>query len=340
MSEVSNENALTTIDETQRALATITNIPDARKWLHISEALAAATIREYKAAGLQATKEDRDITYRNAVKAGELRLKVEAILGELIKKEQEAGRLAKPGDIKEQKRCNSNVTLLKDYGLSRMDSQRAQKIFEYSYLILKVVDEAIEARDIPTRRGLEVMVRLEENKTVEQQKVPRPMPTGKYSILLIDPPWNPDFSPSSSRRVQRHFPILTLDELKDTKIPSADDAMLFLWTTAPMLKQALELMEAWGFEYRTNAVWDKEVMGTGYYFRGQHELLLIGKKGEFKAPAPENRSSSVIRAKRGKHSQKPEVTYQIIEKMYPNEAYIELFARSERKGWTSWGNEP
>lgn len=182
--------------------------------------------------------------------------------------------------------------------------------------------------------------RLEENKAVAEQKVTKPMPVGQYSILLADPPWESDFSPTSARRTQRHYPTRTLDELKALKVPAAENAMLFLWTTAPMLKQALELMDAWSFEYRTNAVWDKEVFGTGYYFRSQHELLLVGKKGEFKAPAERNRSSSVIREKRRTHSQKPEVTYEIIEKMYPGEKYLELFSRNQRKGWDGWGNEP
>lgn len=338
-----NQKAMATIDETQQALATITNIPDCRKWLHISEGLVEATIKEYRAADLQGTKDDRDTSYRNAVKAGKLRLKIEAKLGELIRLEQEAGRLAiSKNTLKQYRNRTGAITVkrLKDYGLTADDSSRAQRVYDYQYLIPGVVEEAVEAKDIPTRRDLEVMIRVEENKAVEQQKIQRPMPEGKYSILLVDPPWTPDFSPSSSRRVQRHYPTLTLDKLKEMEIPSAEDTMLFLWTTAPMLKQALELMEAWGFEYRTNAVWDKEVIGTGYYFRGQHELLLVGKKGEFKAPIQENRSSSVIRQRRGKHSQKPEIVYEIIEKMYPGEAYLELFARSKRKGWASWINEP
>lgn len=77
---------------------------------------------------------------------------------------------------------------------------------------------------------------------------------------------------------------MELEEIKTLSIPSADNAVLFLWATAPKLKEALEVMEAWGFEYRTNAVWDKEIIGMGYWFRGQHELLLVGVKGEFSPP--------------------------------------------------------
>jgi N6-adenosine-specific RNA methylase IME4 len=332
-----SETYLTKISEAEKMLANITSIPDARKWLHISEGLVDATIKEYKAADIKGTKDDRDAAYRNAVKAGELRLQVEARLGELIQQEQEAGRLADKG---RPNKCRTGATFLRDLGLTRDDSRRAQMVAEHKDLIPMVIAKAMEVADIPTRRDLEILLRLEENKAVEQQKVQKAMPPGQYSVLLVDPPWEPDFSPSSSRRVQRHYPTLTLDELKRIKIPSASDAMLFLWTPPPMLRQALELMEAWSFEYRTCAVWDKEVIGTGYYFRSQHEILLVGKRGKLDAPHPSNRSSSVIRARRTKHSRKPEVVYEIIEKMYPAEKYIELFARNERKGWASWGNEP
>jgi hypothetical protein len=144
--ETATETTIATIDETERALSTITSIPDARKWLHISGGLVEATIREYKAADIKGTKEDRDKAYRNAVKAGELRLKLEAILGEQIKREQEAGRLATQ-DSGRRKKCATNGTLIKtlsDYGLDRHESSRAQKIAEHKDLIPVVVAKAIE----------------------------------------------------------------------------------------------------------------------------------------------------------------------------------------------------
>jgi hypothetical protein len=105
--------------------------------------MAEATIREYKATDIKGTKEDRDAAYRNAVKAGELRLKIEAKLGELIKQEQEAGRLASQNSG--NRNLGNNVVTLKDYGLTKMDSYRAQKIAEHKDLIPVVVAKAIEA---------------------------------------------------------------------------------------------------------------------------------------------------------------------------------------------------
>ena len=128
MTEMPSEQKalLAKFDEAQ-ALATITNIPDARKWLHISEGLVEATIKEYKAADIKGTKDVRDASYRNAVKASKLRLMLEAKLGELLKIEQESGLRAK---------SSTDGTLqLKDYGLTKKDSHRAQQIYSMSPFI-------------------------------------------------------------------------------------------------------------------------------------------------------------------------------------------------------------
>jgi N6-adenosine-specific RNA methylase IME4 len=122
------------------------------------------------------------------------------------------------------------------------------------------------------------------------------------------------------------------------KIPTTENAVILMWATNPKLKEAIELLESWGFEYKTNMVWIKDKFGTGWWVRGQHELLLLGTKGKVKTPANHLRPSSVISAKRTKHSKKPEM-YEIIEKIFPRQKYLELFARNKRKGWESWGND-
>jgi len=165
------------------------------------------------------------------------------------------------------------------------------------------------------------------------------IPDNLFNVILADPPWQYDFSLTVNREIENHYPTMTLEEIKAVKVPAARDAVLFLWVTAPKLIEGLEVMSAWGFEYRTCAVWDKEVIGMGYWFRNQHELLIVGTRGNPFVPAPENRFPSVIRAKREEHSRKPEVVYEMIEKMLPGCKYLELFARQQRTGWTAWGNE-
>lgn len=100
----------------------------------------------------------------------------------------------------------------------------------------------------------------------------------KYEVIYADPPWRYDFSKSNSREIENQYPTMSVDEICSLKVPTADNAVLYLWATAPKLLEALRVMDAWGFEYKTNAVWDKQIIGMGYWFRGQHELLLVVEK--------------------------------------------------------------
>jgi N6-adenosine-specific RNA methylase IME4 len=118
-----------------------------------------------------------------------------------------------------------------------------------------------------------------------------------------------------------------------------------MWATAPKLIEALEVMKSWGFQYKTHAVWDKENWGSGYWFRGQHELLLVGVKGQHKPPAQSQRVSSIIRITRGDHSSKPDQVRDMIRDWFPTAKRLELFARKWTsfwpipEGWDVWGNE-
>lgn len=172
-----------------------------------------------------------------------------------------------------------------------------------------------------------------------------------YTVILADCPWRYDFAETDNRKIENQYPTMDVDELKKFKVEfangkkkliddiAAKDSVLFFWATAPKLREALTVLEAWGFEYKTHAVWDKEKIGMGYWFRGQHELLLVGTKGKMPAPADSSRVSSIIRSPRNKHSEKPEEVYELIEKMYPKAARVEVFARIEREGWDSLGNQ-
>ena len=164
---------------------------------------------------------------------------------------------------------------------------------------------------------------------------------GAYPVLLCDPPWRYDFAETDTREIENQYPTMTPDELGALKVPAAADSVLFLWATAPKLVEALTVMSAWGFTYKTNAVWDKGRIGMGYWFRGQHELLLVGTRGQFSPPEQRLRISSLIRAKRGRHSEKPTKVYGMIETMFPMHRgqWCELFARRRRNGWIQWGNE-
>jgi N6-adenosine-specific RNA methylase IME4 len=173
-----------------------------------------------------------------------------------------------------------------------------------------------------------------------QSNVPQEF-NGLYDIIYADPPWQYDFSVESSRDIENQYPTMSKEELIGLaeKIPAAENCVLFMWVTAPKFAEGLDLLELWGFKYKSNLAWDKEIMGMGYWFRGQHEHLLVGVKGEVSPPHESVRHPSVIRSKRSKHSKKPEEVYELIERYFPDKRKIELFARSQRQGWDSWGNQ-
>lgn len=167
----------------------------------------------------------------------------------------------------------------------------------------------------------------------------------KYQIIYSDPPWRYDFSKSGSRKIENQYSTMELEDIKNLQVPSDDNSVLYLWATTPKLVEALEVMKAWGFTYKSHAIWDKDCIGMGYWFRGQHELLLVGTKGNFSPPKAELRKSSIVKIKRGEHSSKPDYFKTLIDLWYPEMDKLEMFARDRTpllpkpEKWSVWGNE-
>ncbi|SCK49366.1 N6-adenosine-specific RNA methylase IME4 [Variovorax sp. HW608] len=163
----------------------------------------------------------------------------------------------------------------------------------------------------------------------------------RYPVIYCDPPWRYDYVETESRAIENQYPTLDLQDIMSLPVQEIafDDCVLYMWATSPKLADAMEVLPAWGFTYRTCAVWDKRKLGMGYYFRQQHELLLVATRGEPPTPLPENRPSSVFAFERGEHSVKPVEVYEFIEAMYPELPKLEMFSRSPRTGWGAWGNQ-
>lgn len=158
----------------------------------------------------------------------------------------------------------------------------------------------------------------------------------RYSVVYADPPW--DYLPE----VELGYPTMPLVDI--CKMPvnqrAADDAVLFLWCPAGQLHAGLQVIEAWGFTYKTHAIWDKERTGTGVYFQSQHEMLLLATRGNLPEVPMNRRPASIFREVRRKPSQKPNAAYVLIESMYPELNRLELFCRGKpREDWAGWGNE-
>lgn len=171
----------------------------------------------------------------------------------------------------------------------------------------------------------------------------------KYQVIYADPPWRYDFSKKTADTIEVHYPTMSLEEICSLKIPSEDNSVLYLWATAPKLLEALEVIKNWGFIYKTHAIWDKGRVGIGYWFLGQHELLLVATKGKFSPPKDTERISSVIKENKTEHSKKPAYVRDMLSKWFPDKSKIEIFARPNTQldltgkntfdGWDVFGNE-
>jgi N6-adenosine-specific RNA methylase IME4 len=162
---------------------------------------------------------------------------------------------------------------------------------------------------------------------------------GPFDVLYADPPWRYEQVRTDSRAIENQYPTMELGDICALQPPVCDDAILFLWTTAPKLTEAAQVIDAWGFNYRTAMFWVKDRIGMGHYVRQRAEPLLIAKRGDMPTPETSCRPDSVVEAPRGEHSVKPDIFYELIETMYPGRRYGELFARRRRPGWAAWGNE-
>jgi N6-adenosine-specific RNA methylase IME4 len=170
------------------------------------------------------------------------------------------------------------------------------------------------------------------------------LPAKKYGVIYADPEWRFEVysrDTGMDRAADNHYPTSGTDAICARPVAdiAADDCALFLWATVPMLPDALRVMAAWGFDYKSHCIWAKDRIGTGYWFRNQHELLLVGTRGKIPAPAMGTQVASLFDAPVGKHSAKPVHFYELIESYFPTLPKIELNARAARLGWDAWGYE-
>ncbi len=198
------------------------------------------------------------------------------------------------------------------------------------------------AKEIRAARGeVRRAERIEKIVEISKGNAPLGQIAERYPVVYADPPWRYEHAESDSRAIENQYPTMALDDIKALPVAdiTMDDCILFMWATSPKLHEAFQLLDAWGFGYRTCAVWDKQKIGMGYYFRQQHELLLVAVKGSPPTPKPADRPSSVFSYPRGPHSAKPVEVYEILEAMYPELPKLEMFCRSPREGWGAWGNQ-
>jgi N6-adenosine-specific RNA methylase IME4 len=170
----------------------------------------------------------------------------------------------------------------------------------------------------------------------------------KYQIIYADPPWAYRNMGNIQAAANSHYSTMSNEDICNLGFQvdslADDNSILFLWATFPKIQEALDVMKAWGFEYKTvGFTWIKKnknltnFFGVGWYTKSNAEVCLIGVKG--KAPKISNRISSVVETIRERHSKKPEIVRQKIVEFCGDIPRIELFAREKTEGWDVWGNE-
>ena len=173
----------------------------------------------------------------------------------------------------------------------------------------------------------------------------------RYSTVLADPPWQ--FQNRTGKMAPEHrrlsrYSTMTLQEIQDLPVDAIveDTAHLYLWVPNALMPQGLDVMQSWGFTYKTNLVWYKirkdggpDRRGVGFYFRNVTEMVLFGVRGKNARTLQPGRSQeNIMSSRKREHSRKPDEQYSIIESCSPG-PFIELFARGPREGWTVWGNQ-
>jgi N6-adenosine-specific RNA methylase IME4 len=160
-----------------------------------------------------------------------------------------------------------------------------------------------------------------------------PPAIGPYGVIYADPPWQ--FATYSDRgkgrSAEAHFDCMVLREIKSLPVArwAAQDAALYLWTTVPHLELSLGVIAAWGFRYRSSFAWIKDRIGTGYWARNRHELLLVGARGAGICPRYRGirLADSVIEGGQRQYARKPDAARAVIDRYHPDARRLELFAR-------------
>ena len=185
----------------------------------------------------------------------------------------------------------------------------------------------------------------------DRSAAPLPNVEGGFKTILADPPWR--FSNRTGKVAPEHrrldrYSTMDLADIRALPVGdvAADNAHLYLWVPNALLPDGLEVLRAWGFQYKSNLVWHKirkdggsDGRGVGFYFRNVTELILFGVRGKnARTLAPGRSQVNLLATQKREHSRKPDELYPLVESCSPG-PFLEMFARGSRKGWSTWGNQ-
>lgn len=258
-----------------------------------------------------------------------------------IRAEHKAGRLlaatiSRGGDRRPGARLRDAT--LADLGISRSQSSRWQQVGRLTDAELEAYFSACveTGREITTSALVVLALGAARRR---QASVPDLPATSGYRTVLVDPPWPYDEGTRYKQTRPAHYPEMSLEQIRSLPVAdlaASDGAHLYLWATNAFMRHAFSVVDAWGFEHRTVITWCKPQLGVGVWYRNTTEHLVFATRGVL--PTLRADVGTWFSAPRGRHSQKPEEAFELIEAVSPGPR-IELFARTRRRGWDAWGDE-
>jgi len=261
-----------------------------------------------------------------------------APIEERAARERQGTRTDKHSDkLSESQKAESRQRVASAVGMSHATLTKAREVVraaESKPELRPLVDEMNRTGKVAgVHKKLTVMRQAEEIKAE-----PPPMPKGPFRVIVADPPWRYGRDDDPTHRSANPYPTMTLDAIKAMPVAdiAAKDSVLWLWTTNGFLRESFEVLDAWGFTYKTCLTWAKHKIGTGDYLRGQTEHCLFAVKG--RPTVLSGSQSTLLTANAGAHSAKPDEFYSAVESLCPG-SKCELFSRKPRDGWTLFGNE-
>ena len=305
--------------------------------------------------------------HRIVVEASALKVRAERKLGELLAEMPLAkggsGNQHTKGFVNRSQHVNSSSGVtLESLGVTRWDSARSQQIARLPKREFeKYVTESVAAEREPSTAAV---LRLAKQHTAVVRANGKPKRSGfvtslrslvrrdaAFGTIYADPPW-PYRNRTSRGAAENHYPVMTMEDILAEPVAkiAAENAHLHLWVPSSFLREGLDVMDAWGFTYKSQFVWVKPTIGAGNYWRVSHELLLFGSRGMTEdhelllfgkrggEPFHDNAVRSWAEYPREAHSKKPEEVRKLVEQVSPG-PYLEMYGREKRKGWTVYGNQ-
>jgi N6-adenosine-specific RNA methylase IME4 len=320
-------DALTKLSNANTMLAEANTVLDALEVRDI--ATAARAYAKAAQLGIEATNKAAEIKIRAERRAGEMLAQLERGQGNRYTVE---GNSALPSR-------SEYAAALDETNTNKMQASRWQQIATIPEPVFEqhIAETVAERQELTTAGVMRLKQKIEREDRASGKNQPPPL-VGTYNVIYADPPWsysNSGFDQSAADQ----YPTMSTADICDLPVRelAGTPCVLYLWATSPLLPDALQVMEAWGFEYKAMRIWDKvQAPGMGWWVRTQHEMLLIGTANGNAHPT--ERLPSVVREQRTVHSRKPAQFRTDIESVHPG-PYIELFAREAAAGWTAWGNE-